>query len=103
MVKQSPRRFLFPISVTEAENQIRRAIQWADEKNQPTARFHTLLGRLYIDWNISKPRWDDAIKAFETARGEDPDYYGNYWGIGRALSPGNPFQESGEERYKPKS
>jgi hypothetical protein len=25
------------------------------------------------------------LKAFEPARDEDPDYYGNYWGTGRAL------------------
>lgn len=69
----------------EAENEIKLAIKWAEKKQQSAARFYTLLGWFYIDWIKSKPHWSEAIKAFEAAKDEDPDYFGNYWGIGRAL------------------
>jgi tetratricopeptide (TPR) repeat protein len=82
--------------LSEAEKEIKLAIQWADNKGQSTARFYTLLGRLYLDWNKPRPRWVDAIKAFETAQDEDPDYYGNYWGIGRALFGLGKFEEASD-------
>jgi tetratricopeptide (TPR) repeat protein len=45
----------------------------------PCARFYTALGWFYVDVK----RWFDALSAFESAKEEDPDYFGNYWGVGR--------------------
>jgi tetratricopeptide (TPR) repeat protein len=50
----------------------------------------------YLDWIKPNPHWPDAIKAFEAAKDEDPDYYGNYWGIGRALFELGEFGEASD-------
>jgi tetratricopeptide (TPR) repeat protein len=31
-------------------------------------------------------RWDDALGAFDEAVNENPEYFENYWGRGRALA-----------------
>jgi tetratricopeptide (TPR) repeat protein len=76
--------------LVEAEGQIILAIQWADYKDESSAQFYTLLGQFYLDCK----RWSDAIKAFEAAKKQDPNYYGNYFGIGRALFERGDFIEA---------
>jgi tetratricopeptide (TPR) repeat protein/GTPase SAR1 family protein len=63
-----------------AEREFRSAIHSAERKKNPRAPFYTSLGWLYVDWR----RWRDAINAFQSARDECPDFFGNHWGIGRA-------------------
>jgi len=64
-----------------AEREYRNAIYWAGRIGEPQAKFYTYLGWFYVD----RIRWRDALYAFESARDEDPEYFGNYWGIGRTL------------------
>ena len=52
-----------------------------DVRKEPLAKLYADLGWFYVD----RARWSDALGAFESARDEDPDHFGNYWGIGRAL------------------
>jgi tetratricopeptide (TPR) repeat protein len=66
---------------TQAEREFRSAIYWAGMHEQPQKKFYGDLGWFYLDCE----RWRDALNTFESARDEDPDYYRNYWGIGRAL------------------
>lgn len=65
----------------QAEEEFRRAIYWAGGQEQPEGKFYADLGWFYLD----RERWQDAIYAFESARDENLDYFGNYWGIGKAL------------------
>jgi len=65
---------------SQAEREFREAIHWSKVQNQRQAVFYTNLGWFYLDWQ----RCSDAIEAFEMAMNEDSDYFGNYWGIGRA-------------------
>jgi len=65
---------------TEAEKEFRRALYWADIKEQPLAVFYSSLGWFYLD----RHRNEEALEAFESAMEDDPDYFGNYWGAGRA-------------------
>jgi tetratricopeptide (TPR) repeat protein/class 3 adenylate cyclase len=64
-----------------AEQEFRKAIYWAGRIGEPQGRFYADLGWFYVD----RIRWRDALYAFESARDEDPEYFGNYWGIGRTL------------------
>jgi len=64
-----------------AEQEFRKAIYWAALNGEPQGRFYADLGWFYLD----RIRWRDALYAFELARDEDPEYFGNYWGIGRTL------------------
>jgi tetratricopeptide (TPR) repeat protein len=65
----------------EAEREFKKAIYWAGVNEQPQGRFYTNLGWFYLD--SLQPR--QALKAFESAKSEDPEYFGNYWGIGRVM------------------
>jgi len=64
-----------------AERELRSAIYWAGVTQDSQAVFFTHLGWYYID----RKRWSDALSAFDQAADEVPDYFGNYWGKGRAL------------------
>jgi tetratricopeptide (TPR) repeat protein/class 3 adenylate cyclase len=64
-----------------AEREFGNAIYWAGRIGEPQGRFYADLGWFYLD----RIRWRDALYAFESARDEDPEYFGNYWGIGRTL------------------
>jgi len=63
-----------------AESEFRSALSWTKTTKGRRAPINTALGWLYIDWQ----RWEDAILVFEEARSEEPEYFGNHWGIGRA-------------------
>lgn len=63
------------------EKQFELALKSAKRKGQPTAYFKTLLGRFYLDYK----KWPEAIACFNSAKEEDPEYFGNYWGLGQAL------------------
>lgn len=65
----------------EAESEFRHAIRWAGANKQRQAMFYTSLGWFYIE----RSRWTEAIDAFRQARAESPEYFGNYWGIGKAM------------------
>jgi tetratricopeptide (TPR) repeat protein len=65
----------------QAEREFRAALHWGRRHEQSTAKFYTDLGWFYAD----RTRFSDALGAFESARDEDPEYFGNYWGIGRVL------------------
>ena len=64
----------------KAESEFRSALSWTITTKGRRAPINTALGWLYIDWQ----RWEDAILVFEEARSEEPEYFGNHWGIGRA-------------------
>ena len=64
----------------KAEDAFKRGLHWAKTKGGNLARFHTPLGVLYL----SQKRWPEAIKSFEEAGKESPEYYGNHWGIAKA-------------------
>ena len=64
-----------------AEREFHSAIYWAGVKQKPQAMFFTDLGWFFLN----QKRWNDALVAFTSAQDEDPDYFGNYWGIGCAL------------------
>jgi tetratricopeptide (TPR) repeat protein len=63
-----------------ADQEFRRALYWADINEQPQAIFYTNLGWFYID----RGRYTEALEAFGSAMNDDPDHFGNYWGVGRA-------------------
>jgi class 3 adenylate cyclase/tetratricopeptide (TPR) repeat protein len=65
----------------EAEKELWLAIKWAKRKGERLARFYTDLGWFYLSYS----RLPDALSAFELARDEDPEHFGNYWGIGKVL------------------
>ncbi len=67
---------------TTAEHEFRSAVYWAGIRQDPQAIFYTHLGWLYVD----RSRWGDALVAFGQAANEAPEYFGNYWGQGRALA-----------------
>jgi Tfp pilus assembly protein PilF len=64
----------------EAEDSFKRALRWAKAKGGNLALFHTSLGWFYRSQN----RWPEAVNSFEEAMSEDPDYFGNHWGIAKA-------------------
>jgi Tfp pilus assembly protein PilF len=65
---------------TGAENSFKRALRWAKAKGGNLALFYTSLGWFYL----SQSRWPEALNSFEEAMSEDPDYFGNHWGIAEA-------------------
>jgi len=75
---------------TEAEREFRQAIYRAEMSNQPQAIFFTNLGWFYVD----RRRYATAIEAFEAALNEGSEFFGNYWGIGRAKTEQGQFQEA---------
>lgn len=75
---------------TEAEREFHQAIYWAGIGNQSQAVFNTNLGWFYID----RQRYAHAIEAFEAALNEDVEFFGNYWGIGRAKLEQRQFEEA---------
>ena len=74
----------------QSEKEYRQAAYWAGKKGQSKAIFYTHLGWFYID----RERYADAIKILSPAKEENPDYFGNYWGIGRAHMGLGQFQEA---------
>jgi len=66
--------------ILEAEKEFKQAIYWAGVQKQPQAKFYADLGSFYL----ACERWNKALEAFGSAKTEDPDYWGNYRGIGRA-------------------
>jgi tetratricopeptide (TPR) repeat protein len=76
----------------EAEREFRQAIYWADVQGQSIAILCTHLGSFYIE----RKRWEDALKAFEQAISENPDFFGNYWGKGQALMGLGQFQNAAD-------
>ena len=66
---------------TAAEREFKSAIYWAGVAQDRQAIFFTHLGWFYVD----RKRWSDALAAFDQAAKEDPEYFGNYWGKGRAF------------------
>ena len=66
---------------TNAEREFRSAIYWAGVHQKPQAKLFTDLGWFFLDQKC----FNDALFAFTSAKEEDPDYYGNYWGIGCTL------------------
>jgi tetratricopeptide (TPR) repeat protein len=75
---------------SQAEREFRKAIYWAEVHNQHQAVFYNHLGWFYLDWQ----RYPDAIKAFEMAMNEDLEFFGSYWGIGRAKLEQGYFEEA---------
>ncbi len=67
--------------VAKVEREFSSAIYWAGVANHRQAIFFTHLGWFYVD----RKRWGDALGAFDQAVNEDPEYFGNYWGQGRAF------------------
>jgi tetratricopeptide (TPR) repeat protein/energy-coupling factor transporter ATP-binding protein EcfA2 len=67
---------------TAAEREFKSAIYWAGVAQDAQAMFFTHLGWFYVE----RKRWADALGAFDQAANEDPEYFGNYWGKGRALA-----------------
>jgi tetratricopeptide (TPR) repeat protein len=63
------------------EREFKSAIYWAEVAHGKRAIFFTHLGWFYVN----RRRWTDALGAFEQATDESPEYFGNYWGKGRAL------------------
>jgi|GEM_PF-3604647 len=76
----------------EAEKEFRSAIYFAGTHGQSQARFYNDLGWFYND----RRRWRDALRSFELARDEDPEYFGNYWGIGKALMGDGGYKTAAE-------
>jgi tetratricopeptide (TPR) repeat protein len=72
----------------KAEQEFRQAIYWAGVREQPQAIFYTHLGWFYID----RKQYTDALEAFYSAMEEAPEFFGNYWGLGRALMGLGRFQ-----------
>ncbi len=64
----------------KAEDAFKRALYWAEKNHGRLAMFHTSLGRFYL----GEKRWPEAIMSFKAAGVEDPEYYGNHWGIAEA-------------------
>ena len=65
-----------------AEREFKSALYWAGVAQDRQAIFFTHLGWFYA----GKKRWGDALGAFDQAMNEDPEYFGNHWGRGRALA-----------------
>jgi tetratricopeptide (TPR) repeat protein len=76
----------------EAEKEFRWAIYWGGVQEQPQAIFYTSLGWFYID----RQRFTDALEAFYSAIDENPEYFGNYWGLGQARMSLGQIQEAEE-------
>jgi len=74
----------------EAKKEFRQAIYWAGVHAQPQAIFYTSLGWFYID----RQQYNDALEAFYSAIDENPEYFGNYWGLGRARMSLGQIQEA---------
>ena len=64
-----------------AEQEFKSAIHWAGVANDRHPIIFTHLGWFYVD----RKRWDDALGAFDQAANEEPEFFGNYWGQGRAF------------------
>jgi tetratricopeptide (TPR) repeat protein len=64
-----------------AEREFKSAIYWAGVAHERQAIFYNHLGWLYIDMK----RWVDALGAFGQSVNENPEYFGVYWGQGRAF------------------
>ena len=65
----------------QAEQYFKSAIYWAGVHAAPAARFYTALGWFYLD----EKRCEEALSSFESAIGENPEHFSNYWGKGAAL------------------
>jgi tetratricopeptide (TPR) repeat protein len=66
----------------KAEDAFKHALSCAKAIGGNRAIFYTSLGRFYL----SEMRWLEAIKSFAEAGREDPEYYGNHWGMAQAQS-----------------
>ena len=66
----------------EAESEFHEAIWWAGVHKKRQAMFYTSMGWFYIE----RSHWTEAIDAFRQAQAESPEYFGNYWGIGKAMT-----------------
>lgn len=64
-----------------AEREFKDAIHWAGVAHGRQAIFWTHLGWFYVD----RKRWGNALGAFDQAASENPEYFGNHWGRGRAF------------------
>ncbi|MGB2799424.1 MAG: hypothetical protein WBC82_06235, partial [Dehalococcoidia bacterium] len=73
---------------TKAEQEFRQAIYWAGVQEKPQAIFYAHLGWFYIDCK----RYTEALHTFYSAMEEVPEFFGNYWGLGRALTGLGQFQ-----------
>jgi tetratricopeptide (TPR) repeat protein len=65
----------------QAEREFRSALHCGKRHERSTAKVYADLGWFYAD----RTRFPDALNAFESARDEDAEYFGNYWGIGLVL------------------
>jgi tetratricopeptide (TPR) repeat protein len=72
----------------QAEREFRQAIYWAGKQDLSQGIFYTHLAWFYLD----RGRYSEALKGFESALNEDPEFFGNYWGVGRALMGLGEFQ-----------
>jgi tetratricopeptide (TPR) repeat protein len=80
----------FRIEFAKAEKEFNKAIYWAGINKNPQTLFHTQLGWFYIENDC----YSEAKRTFELAMREDPEYFGNYWGIGHALMGLEQFREA---------
>ena len=83
--KQEADRFF-----AEAVREFRQAIYWAGVQKQPQAVFYTNLGWLYINWE----KYSDAVESFSSAAKESPEFFVNYWGLGKAQMALGQFQKA---------
>ncbi len=88
LAEQEGRREDADQSFTEAEREFHKGIYWAGVQGQPQVVFYTHLGWFYID----RERYTEALEAFQSAMDEDPDFFENHWGVGRALMGLRQFQ-----------
>lgn len=65
---------------SDAKVVLQSTLDFAHRNQRHTAAIHTKSGWLFIQAQL----WTDAIRAFKAARHEHPNYFANYWGIGRA-------------------
>ena len=74
----------------QSEREFLQAIYWAEAQDKPQAIFYANLGWFYLE----RQRHSEAIEAFELAMSEDFEFFGNYWGIGRAMLEMENFEDA---------
>ena len=72
----------------DAEREFHQAIYWAGVNEKSQAVFYTHLGWFCVD----REQYTTALESFYSAMEEDPEFFGNYWGLGRALVGLGQFQ-----------
>lgn len=76
----------------EAWQEFNLAIRCAGESRKPQCAFYNSLGGFYLERRV----YERALKAFNSAKDEDPEFFETYWGLGRAFFEQKRFPEAVE-------